>query len=80
MLQVVAPAIVAKSDVNNICPGNPVKLTIVANPSVCGIPLALCGGKNVAATVTNSPIIQGGAGSHIHRLMETFSEVLVTNI
>lgn len=59
----VAPAIVAKSDVNNICPGNPVTLTIVANPSICGIPLALCGGKNVAATVTNSPIIQGGAGS-----------------
>jgi hypothetical protein len=57
----VAPAIVAKSDVNNICPGNPVTLTIVANPSICGIPLALCNGKNVPATVSNSPTIQGGA-------------------
>jgi len=59
----VAPAIVAKSDVNNICPGNPVTLTIVANPSICGIPLALCNGKNVPAIVSNSPTIQAGGGS-----------------
>lgn len=59
----IAPAIVASANPTSVCPGTPVQLRIVGNPSNCGIPLAPCTGNIRNIDIGTDATIQGGGGT-----------------
>jgi gliding motility-associated-like protein len=59
----IAPAIVASANPTSVCPGTPVQLRIVANPTNCGIPLAPCTGNIRNVDIGTDATIQGGGGT-----------------